>query len=127
MQNLKFMVWDLVEKKLYDWEYVKNHFTLMDFENKSKCRFLQSTGLKDKHGKEMFRHHIIRFKPREEPVKIGFVEYKQQWCGFYFADNYRLNSNMNVEIIGNIYEHPHLIEEYNLDVSQIAFFEGSVR
>ncbi len=72
----------------------------------------QWTGQKDKRDKKIFEGDEVKFRhssEREYDTK-GVVEYKQQWCGFYFADNRRLNSRMNIEIVGNVYDLSRLFE-----------------
>ena len=78
---------------------------------------MQSTGLKDKNGKEIFEGDILDYKGRKALVR---------WHGSYASFIYRFvdelqNRNtewkplylayMKCEIIGNIYENPELLED----------------
>lgn len=77
---------------------------------------MQSTGLKDKNGKEIFEGDIVDYKGREAVVK---------WHGSYASFIYRFVDGLqervsewdplflacyHFEIIGNIYENPELLE-----------------
>ena len=78
---------------------------------------MQSTGLKDKNGKEIFEGDIVDYKGRKAIVK---------WHGSYASFIYRFVNELqervsewhplflayyHFEIIGNIYENPELSEE----------------
>lgn len=78
---------------------------------------MQSTGLVDKNGKEIFEGDILDYKGRKALVRwhgsyasfiYRFVDELQkrntEWKPLYLA-------YMKCEIIGNIYENPELLEE----------------
>nr|DAO19548.1 MAG TPA: YopX protein [Caudoviricetes sp.] len=76
---------------------------------------MQSTGLFDKHGKEIFEGDIVKMAKDvySEPTYYEIVRHR--------GGAYRLESNQhgcelwlrhtNCEVIGNIYENPELLEE----------------
>jgi uncharacterized phage protein (TIGR01671 family) len=81
-----------------------------------EIELMQSTGLKDKNGKEIFEGDIVDYKGREAVVK---------WHGSYASFIYRFVDGLkervsewdplflacyNFEVIGNIYENPELLE-----------------
>ena len=81
-----------------------------------EIELMQSTGLKDKNGKEIFEGDIVDYKGREAVVK---------WHGSYASFIYRFVDGLqervseweplflacyHFEIIGNIYENPELLE-----------------
>lgn len=78
---------------------------------------MQSTGLKDKNGKEIFEGDILDYKGRKALVR---------WHGSYASFIYRFVDElqkrntewkllylayMKCEIIGNVYENPELLED----------------
>ncbi len=86
---------------------------------------MQSTGLKDKNGKEIFEGDIVRttrFLGRADEIG-GFYEYEKDYVGVvkvlegsWVIDTgivaVRLWSEIDEsEVLGNIYENPELLEE----------------
>lgn len=77
---------------------------------------MQYTGLKDKNGKEIYEGDVLspyEYSPIKNPT---IVQYDDDLAGFYpFIPNvadgidYSVNNN-RIEIIGNIYENPELLE-----------------
>ena len=81
-----------------------------------EIELMQSTGLKDKNGKEIFEGDIVDYKGRKAVIK---------WHGSYASFIYRFVDELNkrsaewyqlylaylkCEVIGNIYENPELLE-----------------
>ena len=81
-----------------------------------EIELMQSTGLKDKNGKEIFEGDIVDYKGREAVIK---------WHGSYASFIYRFVDGLqervsewaplflacyHFEVIGNIYENPELLE-----------------
>lgn len=82
---------------------------------------MQSTGLKDKNGKEIFEGDVVQFEDCYEEsdflcVNTGIIE----WCqgGFHVTNRDSVlmgdlldGDSLDVTIIGNIYENPELLED----------------
>ncbi len=69
---------------------------------------VQSTGLKDKNGREIFEGDIIKFGE-----VVAVVEYHYGVIQYYRVDKqyYLLAESRETEIIGNIFENPELLGE----------------
>ncbi|EGO2808965.1 hypothetical protein IDE03_001972 [Enterococcus faecalis] len=125
----KFRVWDkntedVVYVKTIDLEKDGSIGCIVDYNginlDMTECVIMQSTGLKDNNGVEIFEGDIVSvrnhpFQKTESSVgieidgdyKVSWNEYDLTWC----AGNLLLaRIKPYVTVIGNIYENPELLE-----------------
>lgn len=123
---IKFRAWDKEDKRMKEVFNLDFHrytaivgFRLSEpksFLGDKPLVIMQSTGLKDKNGVEIFEGDIVKTKYGEHGRHIGVVKYGgakfysngvKQYLSWYE------DLNGVFEIIGNQFEHPHLLEGDN--------------
>lgn len=135
MREIKFRVWDKVESKLFSPVYEAYNGRLLDLsislsgellrrtlENPCEHQSLfpdryvvmQFTGWKDKNGNEIYEGDLI-MAYKSGPYEVIWQSHSGQWIMQSVKDGrgYRQMAydyaQIDYEIIGNIYQHPHLI------------------
>ena len=124
----KYRAWDSVEKKFVEHFFITDNGLICNMEKptsdskllipieKSELILMQSTGLVDKNGKEVFVGDIIKCTRGCLHEVYIEKEYGGTYCGgmpaVYLKDlreGYAWTEHE--EIIGNIYENPELLED----------------
>lgn len=116
-REIKFRAWDGRQMFYHDWRDDDPVHDLWQFVIKlpSGCNLMQFTGLKDKNGKEIYEGDIIiqypgfgcMFSPRK-----GVVNYRDAsfWFDLTTIAFVLEDHDCSLEVIGNIYEHGHLLD-----------------
>lgn len=121
----KFRAWDkntadVVDIKTIDLEKDGSIGCLVDYSginlDVSECIIMQSTGLKDKNGVEIFEGDIVKTLGADLEVTFSTIKFEEgAFCvdykdlGTEFVFLYFVDSPL--EVIGNIYENSELLEE----------------
>ena len=101
----------------------------ISFEN---CVLMQSTGLKDKNGKEIFENDILKCTSFDGSIWYETVSWDSTLAGFTTQQNgydataisYITDSKaVTVEIIGDIYRNPELVEEQAMKICALEELE----
>ena len=96
-------------------------------QREDKFELMQYTGLKDKNGKEIYEGDIVLFEDTEMSTESGYgdnfinkgvIEYIEENCCFNVTERQTAEladvlyeDNETLEVIGNIYENPELLED----------------
>jgi len=119
MREIKFRCWDKKNKVMKYWSSI--YCLLLPLEYKESHVLMQYTGLHDKNSKEIYEGDIVTgytsFEQPNDEIEWSketpaIVEWHKKMCGFYpFYLNARWRCDVEeIEVIGNIYENPELIE-----------------
>ena len=117
MNNLKFRVWDKKLKLLgnvscidFDSKKMIYHNNFVGYYAKFEdVEIMQSTGLFDKYGVEIFEGDIVR---NTHTGSVGRVHWCVHNTGFFYyveKDYTVFRAKYNLEVIGNIYENKELL------------------
>ena len=121
---IKFRAWDAGEGKMYTMPTFSEDFSLIALSQwfrltstrliHKNVTLMQFTGLTDKHGTEIYEGDWLSWD--EDVYEVRYL--RGEWVLFHTSDDDYDRPSLasiikpsgdNVEILGNIYEHPHLL------------------
>lgn len=123
MREIKFRCWDKENKEMLDVEYLHwddctREFSIRttmysDYFDTEDMILMQYVGLKDKNGKEIYEGDIVKANWFDKTEVIGEIYFSM---GCFILANSSVSDNQlfifkNLEVIGNIYENPELLED----------------
>lgn len=122
MREIKFRAWLKEHKTMVNVSEIDINHQLIyhygfddfegNFENFNSIELLQHIGLKDKNGKEIYEGDIFHIGDKKILYVVEWIDCglkgkqirNKSWIGLdYWKDN--------IEVIGNIYENPELMED----------------
>ena len=126
MREIKFRVWVKdeihgIEEKMYYCDEMEHHACGILFSGPipcfdiKDCKVMQYTGLKDSKGKEIYEGDILKYF--KHTVVVCFANAHFMVCAgsnpydTYHEDLWKAKGRSKIEIIGNIYENPELLEK----------------
>lgn len=120
-KEIKFRAWDGEDMYIPEIQENEQGENINDwFTSFRNVTLMQYTGLKDKNGKEIYEGDVVEYLERgmKNCVGIGQVTWnKDGWNveGFYDGSQDEpgraFSENAQLEIIGNVWENPELIEK----------------
>jgi uncharacterized phage protein (TIGR01671 family) len=124
MREIKFRAWDIIDKRMISWRELLDYGSgLADYlEHPNELVFQQFTGLLDKNGEEIYEGDIVRWDngiaKDEYRGSIWQIIWDNDYAQFtlklikgLFTDTpyFKRHWRHYLEIIGNIYSNPELL------------------
>lgn len=113
MREIKFRYWCSQRKKMFI-EPMDSYYT-GDYFGDERFTPLQYAGFKDKNNQEIFEGDIVKLTEfvdiRGEKTETYICKVDYRGLGFNITNNvFSFKSWEQIEVIGNIFETPHLLE-----------------
>lgn len=127
MRTPKFRAWLKEEKRMTDvheMTFIDGKVYLISditgFYAYEEFKLMQSTGLEDKNGKEIYEGDIVKFSDCDDDVYVTPVVWDKNYAcfGVSFNGKYPISFDYleefytelkDIEVVGNIYENPELV------------------
>ncbi|WP_298784389.1 YopX family protein [uncultured Campylobacter sp.] len=116
MGEIKFRAWNVLDKKMLNWGDIFHLPAWEIFPGTPEQRpfnIMQYTGMEDKNGREIYEGDIIKYDDAGGEAHTQVVRYDDE-MGAFGCDRGALMDHFNcmweIEVLGNIYENPELLE-----------------
>lgn len=113
-REIKFRAWDAVDEKMYLFDLIdlrqdqeKSDMSNL-FLSYDSTHIMQYTGIKDENGKEIYEGDIMK-----TPAGIGLIKWDKCFIVYWGKEDYTTLHDTPykyIEVIGNIYENPELLQ-----------------
>lgn len=119
MREIKFREWvKEFDSMLYE-VYFHEEVSIDEHFNDCNRTLMQYTGLKDINGKEIYESDIVKVISSADDAVLSYEEVTQLPCGVWYLTtsinegmyDVMMYSDNYIEIAGNLYENPELLEE----------------
>ena len=130
MREIKFRVFYKPENMMIEWESLKHMLDdyIEPFAIRDDWKVMQSIGARDVNYKDIYEGDLVRFNHREGYSEVFEVVYLDEdneceyptnplMCCYILFNrktknwmDFQWDDTEDMEVIGNIYEHPHLLE-----------------
>jgi len=130
MREIKFRVFYKPENMMIEWESLKHMLDdyIEPFAMGDDWKVMQSIGARDVNYKDIYEGDLVRFNHREGYSEVFEVVYLDEdneceyptnplMCCYILFNrktknwmDFQWDDTEDMEVIGNIYEHPHLLE-----------------
>lgn len=133
MREIKFRAWDHQEKKMFNvdvlaiskcgWDCPDHGYRGVSLAFQPSIKVMQFTGLRDKNGNDIYENDLCA--DGESIIQVVWSD-KHQWGGKIVKTDYALsrnltfplwqwdncekNGNRSLEVIGNVFQNPELLE-----------------
>ena len=128
MKEHKFKAWDKRQKKWFGanlhisvtdgllWWQFGYKCEILSAEERENIELVEYTGLKDKNGRKIYEGDIIKLSNSTDSTifgnEIGVVEFMEnRVCWYLNTGEFNDWTQLNREIIGNIYENPEFLSK----------------
>lgn len=115
MREIKFRYWNGVTNIMVNNPEMpyKEGWTIEQLFSDRGWIWQQFTGLTDKNGKEIYEGDVVQFNTKGRNEMVYEVKWSDHKTGFK-PTRLTYTNHQEIEVIGNVYENPHMRDDYNL-------------